>query len=146
MKKEQKDKHFVKQAFFKGGAKALHQFVAQHLRYPKEALEKGVEGTIHAKYDIDHQGRVIRVHLLNRLGGGCDEEAERVIKLLQFEVPKTRGLRLTFHKEIHIHFKKPNAQNTSENALNVDYQVVPQKEPRKEDEKQGNLYHYTISF
>lgn len=110
MKKEKKQKHFIKNAYYKGGMKAMIAFLRQHLRYPKEALAHRIEGTISAKYDINHLGKVTKVKLLSRLGYGCDEEAIRLIKLLQFETPKNRGIRITYHKELQIHFKLPTPQ------------------------------------
>ena len=166
MKKQRKDKQFVKNAFYKGGNKAMGKFVSENLMYPKTALENKIHGTIHIKYDVNHRGKVFKVKLLNSLGYGCDEEAKRVIRLLQFEVPKTRGLRLTFHKEIHIHFrmpKKTNIQEVKEDpkpienpiektaSIEVEYQVVKSSDKQKEtsDNKSNdsnNSYNYTISL
>ena len=67
MQKEKKNKHFIKNAYYKGGMKAMSAFLSQHLKYPKAALENRIEGTIHVKYDINHLGYVIKVKLLNRL-------------------------------------------------------------------------------
>jgi TonB family protein len=116
VKKAQKDKNFVKNAYYKGGDKALEKFIAENLKYPEIALKNDVQGTIHIKYDINQAGRVTKVQLLNSLGFGCDEEAERVVRMLRFEVPPTRGLRLTFHKEIHIHFRKNTPIISQENT------------------------------
>ena len=44
------------------------------------------------------------------IGFGCDEEAARVVSLMQFESLRYRGLRVVFHKTINIHFHIPGAQ------------------------------------
>lgn len=158
MKKERKDKNFVKVAYYKGGSKALEAFILANLQYPQAAFDQHIEGTIHAKYDINNRGKVIKVKLYNSLGYGCDEEAIRVIKLLEFEVPKSRGLRLTFHKEIHIHFRMPKTQTpivdvpTIEQApempvFNLQYHVVTEKKSdHSEANNNENPYNYTISL
>ncbi len=157
MKKSRKDNQFVKAAYFKGGSKALEAFILNHLQYPVAAFEKGIEGTIHAKYDINNRGKVVKINLYNSIGFGCDEEARRVINLLEFEVPKTRGLRLTFHKEIHIHFKMPITQpvdNQLDNSINnppitgaeqdvnLQYEIITK--PNEPTDSTGENYNYTI--
>jgi protein TonB len=158
MKKGRKDKSFVKVAYFKGGSKALEAFILGNLQYPQDAFDKHIEGTIHAKYDINNRGKVTKIKLYNSLGYGCDEEAIRVIKLLEFEVPKSRGLRLTFHKEIHIHFRMPKTttpileqptieQPTEIPNFNLQYNIVTEtKSQNTETDNPKNLYNYTVSI
>lgn len=159
MKKNRKDKNFIKQAYYKGGSKALETFILKNLQYPQEAFDKGIEGTIHAKYDINQKGKVTKIKLYNSIGYGCDEEAKRVIRLLQFVVPKTRGLRLTFHKEIHIHFRMPKTQpiqvteeekirNTAETPQTLQYNIVETPKAKENDssKKPRENYNYTISM
>ncbi len=157
MKKGRKDKNFVKVAYYKGGSKALEAFILKNLQYPQPAFDKHIEGTIHAKYDINNRGKIIKVKLYNSLGHGCDEEAIRVIKLLEFEVPKSRGLRLTFHKEIHIHFRMPKTTtpiikktateaNTGSQNLDLQYNIVKPKATDKSDDENNNGYNYTVSI
>ncbi|MFK7950101.1 MAG: energy transducer TonB [Saprospiraceae bacterium] len=159
MKKNRKGKNFIKQAYYKGGSKALETFILNHLQYPQEAFDKSIEGTIHAKYDINQRGKVTKIKLYNSIGYGCDEEAKRVIRLLQFVVPKTRGLHLTYHKEIHIHFRMPKSkpievtkddkiENTTTTPQTLQYNIVetPKKEATDKKNNSGESYHYTISM
>jgi protein TonB len=160
MKKQRKDKHFVKNAFYKGGNKAMEKFISEHLTYPKTALENKIHGTIHIKYDVNHRGKVFKVKSLNTLGYGCDEEAERVVKLLQFEVPKARGLRLIFHKEIHIHFNINNkneiqnenqseSENSEKQEFILEYSIVKKEKKQidtKKEEDNSSDYSYTVDY
>lgn len=114
MKKEKKDKNFIKKPVYPGGSKALKEFVNSHLKYPKEAAENQIEGTVSMRYTIDHMGNVIDAHIISGLGFGCDEEAIRVVKKLKFHVDKVRGMRVTFKKNIHVHFRKPKHQKTTQ--------------------------------
>ncbi len=104
MKKEK----FITHPFFAGGAKALEKKIVENLQYPKEALTHKKEGTVSLKYDIDLKGHVIATRIVASVGYGCDEEAVRLVKLLRFVVPQQpKGLKVIFHKEIHIHFRLP---------------------------------------
>lgn len=156
MKRERKDKNFVKVAYFKGGSKSLEAFILANLQYPQEAFDKHIEGTIHAKYDINNRGKVSKIKLYNSIGYGCDEEAIRVIKLLEFEVPKSRGLRLTFHKEIHIHFRMPKTQTpiieqptieqmTETPNFQLQYTIINELALKNKNNDE-NLYNYTVSL
>ena len=46
MKKERKDKDFIKAAYFEGGRTAMDAYVKKEMRYPKEALAAKVEGRV----------------------------------------------------------------------------------------------------
>ena len=106
--KERKDKHFVKKPSYPGGRDGLRKFIKTNLKYPSDAIEKKVEGTVSVKYTINHKGVVTEAHVVGGLGSGCDEEAIRLTRLLRFNAPKNpRNLRVTFHKDIHIHFRLP---------------------------------------
>jgi TonB family protein len=65
---------------FPGGFPAFSQFLGNQIRYPKESLEKGVEGTVFLSFVIDEQGKVIDPKVSKSLDPACDGEALRVIK------------------------------------------------------------------
>ncbi len=144
MRKEAKDKEFIKKPVYKGGPKALQKFIGQHLRYPEEALEKKVEGTVFLNYDINHEGQVTGARVIKGLGYGCDEEALRLVKLLKFEVPKNRGVRVVFHKNIQIHFRLPKEK---EKPLQVQYNYVDAaaKKSSQSQQKKSSV-SFTITF
>jgi protein TonB len=85
----------------------MKKFVAEHLKYPKAALEAKVEGTVLLRYGLDYRGKVTDVKLKKGLGHGCDEEAMRVVKLLRFTVPQSSKKKVRIHQDINIHFKLP---------------------------------------
>lgn len=151
MKKEAKDKHFIKKPIFEGGPKAMKKFVKENLRYPKEALENKIEGTVYVKYDIDHKGKVKDAKVVSGIGHGCDEEAVRLVKKMEFSVPKTPyKTKVVFHNNIQIHFRLPKAKKASQkttNSLQVNYTSTPSPNPQKKPPKSnGGGYTYTISI
>ncbi len=112
MKKETREDSFIRQPYYDGGDKAMIDYIVKNLKYPTASLANQVEGDVHIRYDIDNKGKVIDVKIISGLDQYCNEEAIRVIKLLQFVVPKNpRKMRITFHKKIRIHFSpKPVAE------------------------------------
>ena len=141
MKKQKKDKNFIKKPIYEGGPAALKRFIQQNLSYPAEALEHQIEGHVYIKYDINYQGKVVDAKVITSLGHGCDEEALRLVKLLEFQVPKTRGVKVLFHKNIRIHFRLPKPESKS-----VQYQYAPAKKKEKSTAKKQGSYNYTINI
>jgi TonB family protein len=104
MRKETKDKHFLKKPSYPGGLDAMKAFIGQNLTYPQEAIKNKISGLVQVELTIEHTGKVVDTKVLHSLGYGCDEEAQRVARLLQFHVPKNRGIKVRFFKKINMHF------------------------------------------
>ncbi|GAB4495232.1 MAG: hypothetical protein OHK0019_23730 [Saprospiraceae bacterium] len=146
MEKDKKKPLFINQPEYPGGPKALTKFIYDNLHYPKEALENGVEGMVIVDYDIDYQGNVTATRVLQGIGHGCDEEACRVVKLLKFDVPKNRGVRVLFHKKARIQFKKPKQKVAAPAQLQVNYTMTPSLVAENLEEKKKEIYSYTIQL
>lgn len=153
MKKERKSKHFVQKPTYKGGLKAMRQFLKENMQYPEAAMEAQVSGTVSVKYSIDHRGRVVAARVVSGLGHGCDEEAIRLVKLLKFEVPRSRKVKVLFHKNLQVHFrppkKAPAPPQPTPSTTQVTYSYTTSKgEPAKPPSKEstGGGYHYTIQL
>ncbi|MEM8524043.1 MAG: energy transducer TonB [Bacteroidota bacterium] len=58
------------------------KFIYKNLQYPKEAREKKIEGTCVVQLTIEEDGSVEDVELVRDIGGGCGEEAVRVVELM----------------------------------------------------------------
>ena len=109
MKKERKDKDFIKSVYYEGGKSALEAFVKKELRYPKEALAAKVEGTVSVRYVVDYKGQVIEAGIISGLGHGCDEEALRIVRNLKFKVPNDGKIKSKHTRKLHIHFRLPGS-------------------------------------
>ncbi len=145
MKKSKKEEHFIRKPVYKGGKEALNKFIRENLIYPEEALREKIEGRVFVRYDISHRGKVIRAKVIQSLGYGCDEEAIRLIKLLKFEVPKNRGVKVTFHKDLYINFKLPKKKTPPKQSYQ--YQVKSSAPAKKEPPKKSSGgYSYTIKI
>jgi TonB family protein len=151
MKKEKKDKNFIKKPTYEGGNAALRKFITKNLRYPKSALASKIEGTVVIKFSISHNGEVVDARVISGLGHGCDEEALRIVRLLKFSVPKIRRVKVLYHKDIKINFRLPKAKAASTN-ITYTYQQKPREatpppdaEPATPPQK-GKSYYYTINF
>ncbi len=67
---------------FAGGDEARIKFLQDNIKYPQMAKESGIQGTVYVTFVVDEKGKVADVRVLRGIGGGCDEEAVRVVKLM----------------------------------------------------------------
>lgn len=65
---------------FPSGDKGLYQFIADNIKYPAEAKEEGIKGRVYVNFIVESDGSVSDIRVLRGIGGGCDEEAVRVVK------------------------------------------------------------------
>jgi protein TonB len=61
------------------------------LRYPEVARLAGVSGRVFVEFVVDQEGNVTNPVVIRGIGGGCDEEAMRVVKDAKFIPGKQRG-------------------------------------------------------
>jgi len=69
-----------KNASFPGGDVARLKYLKENIRFPVLAIESGIQGTVYVTFVVEKDGSISHVKLLRGIGGGCDEEAIRVIK------------------------------------------------------------------
>lgn len=56
--------------------------ISNNIRYPEEAREKDLQGTVVVSYVVEINGKISNVTLLKDIGGGCGAEALRVMAAL----------------------------------------------------------------
>lgn len=67
---------------FVGGDDERKKFLAENLVYPTQAAETGIQGTVYVSFIVDTRGNISDVKVVRGIGGGCDEEAIRVVKMM----------------------------------------------------------------
>ena len=65
---------------YPGGDQKLMEFIAKGIKYPQIARETGIQGRVFVGFVVEPDGSVSNVKVLRGIGGGCDEEAMRVVK------------------------------------------------------------------
>ena len=75
---------------FPGGIEALYKFLAENIKYPTEAKEKRIQGKVYVTFVVDTDGSIRDARVLRDIGGGCGEEALRVVNLMPKWIPATR--------------------------------------------------------
>ncbi len=65
---------------FPDGAEALYKYIAENIHYPEQAKADGIEGRVLIRFVVMNDGSIVNVDVAKGIGGGCDEEAVRVVK------------------------------------------------------------------
>lgn len=67
---------------FPDGQSAMYKFINKHLRYPPEAQNQGLEGNVILTFVISATGEISEIKILQDIGGGAGEEAQRVVRMM----------------------------------------------------------------
>nr|BCX01768.1 MAG: hypothetical protein KatS3mg041_1814 [Bacteroidota bacterium] len=79
--------------------------IARQIRYPSEALRRGVEGEVVLAFTVTPTGRVEDIQVIKGLGYGCTEEAIRVIRQTLFRPGRQRGVPVPVRVQLPIRFR-----------------------------------------
>jgi len=63
-----------------GGIEAMYEYIGNNIAYPAKAKKEGIDGRVFISFIVEKDGQISDVEILRGIGGGCDEEAVRVIK------------------------------------------------------------------
>jgi protein TonB len=67
---------------FPGGESALYKYLGKNIVYPTMAQESGVQGRVYVTFVVEINGNITDIKVVRGIGGGCDEEAIRVVKAM----------------------------------------------------------------
>ncbi|HOP48985.1 MAG TPA: energy transducer TonB, partial [Ignavibacteriales bacterium] len=64
---------------FPGDMEELYAFIANNIEYPEAAKRLNISGKVKVEFIVDKDGTVKNPVVVNGIGGGCDEEALRIV-------------------------------------------------------------------
>ena len=116
-------------AVFPGGEEAYMKFLANNIKYPVIAQEKGIQGLVEAVYAVDAKGKVSFVRIEKGVDPSLDKEVRRVIELMPDWIPappKPNGEEVSITRRIPFVFrlegedlKESYTEPTPDNAIIV---------------------------
>jgi periplasmic protein TonB len=93
---------------FPGGEAALFKYLGKNIKYPAMAKDAGISGIVYVNFVVGEKGGISKVKVLRGIGGGCDEEAMRVVKAMpKWAAGKQRGkpVRVSYNLPIRFTLK-----------------------------------------
>ncbi len=90
---------------FPGGMEALYRYLASNINYPDEAKAEKIQGRVFVSFVIEKDGSVSNIKLLRDIGGGCGEEAVRVVAAMpRWKPGRQHGRRVRTQYNLPINF------------------------------------------
>lgn len=91
---------------YPGGEQKLMTYLRNNIKYPQIAKESGIKGRVFVSFVVEPDGSVSNVKVLRGIGGGCDEEAMRVVKSMpKWKPGKQRGKAVRVSYMLPINFQ-----------------------------------------
>lgn len=114
--------------FSNDGENGFRKFIATNLKYPKEAVEKNIQGKVFIQFIVEKDGQLSNFKVLRSAHPQLDEEALRVVKLSpKWNPGKQRGKAVRVSFTFPITFSLQNTDNkisTEQTDVNEVYTVV----------------------
>ena len=89
-----------------GGMTTFYKFIKKNLKYPRQAKRMGIEGKVFLSFIVDKDGGITDVQVIRGIGGGCDEEAVRILKASpKWKPGKQRGVPVRQKMTFPINFR-----------------------------------------
>ena len=99
---------------FPDGEEGLLDFIGTNVRYPEEAIKQGISGKVFVGFVVEPDGSVSNIKVLRGIGGGCDEEAVRVVKMMPNWIPGEafgKKVRVSYMIPINFRLTSPGPQD-----------------------------------
>ena len=91
---------------FPGGMEAFYKYLAENVHYPEQAKKEQLQGRVFVTFVVEKDGSISGAKVLRGIGGGCDEEALRVVNAMPNWTPgKMRGEVVRVNYNLPITFK-----------------------------------------
>ncbi len=90
----------VQMPMYEKGNFALQDFIKENLEYPRQAQLSNLQGTVLLSFIVEPSGLMTNIGVEKSVGGGCDQEAIRVLEQIKWYPGKYDGklarVRMTF--------------------------------------------------
>ena len=85
------DDDIITQASFPGGDEAFWRWMKKNIKYPKEALEYGIQGRVRVSFVVDKDGSISEIRVEHSAHDLLDAEAVRLIKNMPKWIPAKKN-------------------------------------------------------
>jgi|GEM_PF-735004 len=97
---------------FPGGDEQMLNFLYSNLEYPEEAKKEKIEGLVVVSFIVKKDGSLTDIKIARDIGGGCGEEAVRVVSTMPNWIPgKQRGIPVNILYKLPVRFKLGKSKN-----------------------------------
>ncbi len=135
-----------------GGIAVFYEFIQKTIQYPAKARSLGIEGRVFIEFVVNTDGSISDVKPIKGIGGGCDEEAVRIVSMSPNWNPgKQRGQAIRQRMVLPIIF---GLGGTNSTIPKVEYEVETTHElaainvvgyGRNQNSSESNVFEHRIT-
>jgi len=85
----------------------LKDFIAKNIKYPETAYRQNLSGIVTLGFVVEPHGRVSNIKVLQDVGGGCNQEAIRLLQMIKWMPGIKDGKAVRTIMNIDIEFRLP---------------------------------------
>lgn len=93
------------------GSRSYTEYMMRNMKYPEGAYKRNISGTVRVVFVVEPDGSTTNVQVTNYLGGGCSEEAVRLLSALNWTPGKVDGKCVRTKMKIEVGFTLPKTDN-----------------------------------
>jgi TonB family protein len=86
---------------------SFSQFIIDNLEYPTSAFRASIEGTVLLSFVLEPSGVISNLYVKKRIGGGCSNEAMRLLRAIKWYPGVLNGKTVRTQLEFVLHFRLP---------------------------------------
>lgn len=101
--------------FYKGDD-ALPEFILSNIEYPNVAKLQNIEGTVILSFIVETNGFVSNVKAIKTVGGGCTEEAIKLINTIRWKPAEKNNQYVRYKMQYPITFNLKNVNKDNSNS------------------------------
>lgn len=99
---------------YPGGIPQMMKFISSNIKYPKDAIKKGMQGAVVVQFVVEPDGSVSNVHVVRSVFPSLDTEAVRMVKAMPKWSPGMQN-----GKPVRVRFNVPIRFSLNGNAKDV---------------------------
>jgi len=82
----------------------IFKFISEYIKIPDAAVKRGLKGVVELEFIIEPSGRLSNFKEIKGVGGGCTEEAIRLMQMLDWEPAQVKGEYVRSSYRIKVNF------------------------------------------
>jgi TonB family protein len=94
-------------ALFDEKGMTVGAFIARNIKYPESAYRQNLSGKVGLRFVVEPTGRVSNIKVLEPVGGGCTQEAIRLLQMLRWMPGIRNSMAVRTFMDLGIEFKLP---------------------------------------
>lgn len=87
----------------------LNSFLKENFKYPAIALQQNLSGRVTVRFIIEPYGMASNIQVVEPVGGGCNDETIRLVKLMRWKPAKKDGKKVRCESEYQLNFVNPGS-------------------------------------